>query len=200
MRRELVLVVLLMLSAPTQAQPGPAIDYLMQEPLTLLDMGIFRLEQRILSTFQANAGGFASLETPRVSYDPDPGEIVIGVGGGFTSKNAAETDGREACREFIRYHRQLIRFGGERGLARLFGHSDPVAAQLPRTFYLELADRIVFRCEARYFDPDQNAEQRVLKYESVGRLMENRITESEGEVEMRGSQFLQPRTQRSGPD
>ena len=143
------LALLFLLPLAASAEPGPITQYLMQEPATLFDVGMLRLE-RLTSEFRnrvaMNWSTRPDTGEPRradvnVSYDEDDDRIYVGFL--VMNSSASETEMEEICGSAFR--NMGIWLG--KSSTSLFSHagrSDDAGA--PDGFSTALTEMIVMRC------------------------------------------------------
>ncbi len=97
MIRILILIFIFMCSSykPVLAGPTPSMSYLMNEPASLLDMGMFKLNMHLSNSLFRDSTGTVL----KVNYDFDENRITIGI---VSFKEVSNIDkGKEYCREII---------------------------------------------------------------------------------------------------
>ena len=120
----------------TRAEPGPVVNWLMDEPASLFDIGILRTEITLASI---NSNTF-------IRYDWDKNRIYLHTN--FVTA-IQETDGKQFCKLLID---RIRTFGGVSGggtlphafsnFARNFAHHDYRSAKTPDD-YLRKLDQII---------------------------------------------------------
>ena len=139
-------IALLLFPLLAGAEPGPATNYLINEPATLLDVGMMRLET--LATEFENRVGLHWTENDemrifRASVQPNyipENTILMSI----SAMNSEPTDAQmaEGCRNAM--HQMNIWL--LKSLPRLFLHIEYYDPSLPSDFYTDLRDMFVIRC------------------------------------------------------
>lgn len=158
--KRLILVCLLVCNS--YAEPTPSVQWLMNEPVTLWDWGVVRLEQHLMKQIHEWSDGEADVV---VVNDTKEGRLIIGIWPvtGVSAKDEAEA--REMCKKAIGFVRLTVgvskRFlGNDSIIASFFRHRGFRGSNEPTDLQSQIATMIEIDVKWRYPHPYPDQEVR----------------------------------------
>ena len=108
-------IVLMLLPLSAQGAPGNVTQYLINEPASMLDVGMARLDN-LTTWFQGAVGLYWRHVDINTEYDPDTDRIYISISASDTSSTTEQMN--DGCREALRQLGIVV----SKGLPDLFQH------------------------------------------------------------------------------
>ena len=138
---------LFLILAAATAQAGPTVQSLKDEPATLFDLGMFRLElsfahsqESIESLYSQHAQANPIASWASVSYSVR--DEMIRVDAGFMDEQSSDEQMEAGCREVLR----MWRIGVSKTAWRFFAHYGEEGHPTVQPMGPDLYDRIILRC------------------------------------------------------
>jgi len=168
-------IALLLVPLFAGAEPGPTIQYLFNEPATLLDVAMVRLDD-LTDEFENRVGlywtegdemAFFKAEI-NSNYEPDDDKIYVSFL--VMSSEAVEEQMAEGCRNAM----SQMNIWLVKSLHRMFPHVGYEDPSMPADFYVGLKDMFEIRC---YFSSGRDtSEGRFWAHRKLGSLGDNEMT------------------------
>lgn len=169
------LIILFLIPTFASAGPGPATQYLINEPATLLDVGMMRLEtlttefEKRVGLYWTNSEGMERFRAEiHASYESDDDKIYVS----FAAMNSEPTDAQmaEGCQNaMVQMNIWLMK--SLPGLFLHTGYNDPT---VPPDFYSDLKEMFELRC---YFSSSRDSsEGRFWAHRNLGPLGDSEMT------------------------
>ncbi|MFT5116022.1 MAG: hypothetical protein ACI9H8_000282 [Lysobacterales bacterium] len=141
------LILLFLIPTLVYAEPGPATQYLMNEPASLFDVGMLRLkhtiaywERQMTGNYKNKSGGNSIGGNVNVSYRPEDDKIYVGLS--VMDSSATHEQMEAGCRYALR-HIQIYVSKSAHALYQHVGYRDSAE---PEELDSSVRDMFVLRC------------------------------------------------------
>lgn len=136
------LLLLFLLVSPAQADPNKTISYLMSEPMSMFDWGMYRLSRGVIGNYYANNEHVSNAGSLSVDYDWDKNIIVMHHTIYQKTESLKKISSRDLCKELIKSFKFWHK-APTQSLGKFFVHKDFRSKSEPANLVRDVESLIV---------------------------------------------------------